>query len=270
MSSSEHPKLRVGSVPYLNAKPLIRFLDVVGPPPLEVTMEVPSRLTELLRERRLDVALLPSIEYLRGKNYRLLPDICIASDGIVESVRVYSKVKLENIKLLGLDKSSRTSAALVRVLLKRRFGKLPKLSEISPDSNLDELKEDAILLIGDPAMKFKAAHDVHVLDLGAEWKQQTGLPFVYAIWVAREGIPSKSLVDRLIRARNDGLMHVAQLAVEASNELGLDQDVCFNYLAHTIQYQLGDRQIRGLSLFQQLAAEDGLCPGGIDIAVTTD
>lgn len=258
--------LRIGSVVFLNAKPLVRFLNLAGPPQIQFMLEVPSRLADLMKKEELDIALLPSIEYFRAPNYRILPEICIASNGPVESVKVFSKVPLERIESLALDTSSRTSAALIQVLLKKRFAKLPELSERPPSTDIWSMKEDAILLIGDPAMKFQAPPEIHVLDLGEEWKRQTGLPFVYALWVAREGVDLEDAIGRLLQARSDGLANLPQIAAEAAIELGIDEAVCLHYLTTVIQYQLGERQLQGLSLFQKLTAEAGLCPGGAEIA----
>jgi chorismate dehydratase len=213
------------------------------------------------------VALLPSIEYFRAGSYVILPEMCIAADGVVQSVRVFSKGPIDKVSSLALDANSRTSAALVQILLKRRCGGLPELTECAPEADLWSLKEDAMLLIGDPAMKFPARRGVHILDLGEEWKRQTGLPFVYALWVARKGVALGNLVERLLRARDMGLANLRQLAAEAGAELGLDENVCLRYLGETIKYHLGARELKGLSLFQRLAAEDGLCPGGAEIVV---
>jgi chorismate dehydratase len=266
MMKTSDSALRIGSVVFLNAKPLVRFLNLDGARPIQFMLEVPSRLADLMKSEELDIALLPSVEYFRAPNYRILPEICIASDGPVESVKVFSKVPLERINSLALDTSSRTSAALVQVLMKRRFGKLPELSECSPSADIFSMKEDAMLLIGDPAMKFQSHPDMHTLDLGEEWKRQTGLPFVYALWVAREGVDLKDAVERLLQARSEGMANLPQIAAEAAIELGIDEAVCLNYLTTVIQYQLGERQVQGLSLFQKLAAEIGLCPGGAEIA----
>jgi chorismate dehydratase len=266
MTKTSDSPLHIGSVVFLNAKPLVRFLNLDGPPQIQFMLEVPSRLADLMKKDELDVALLPSVEYFRAPNYRILPEICIASDGPVESVKVFSKVPVEQIKSLALDTSSRTSAALIQVLLKKRFGKLPRLSECSPSADIWSMKEDAILLIGDPAMKFQPHREMHMLDLGEEWKRQTGLPFVYAFWVARDRVDLKDAAERLLQARTKGLANLPQIAAEAAVEIGLDRAVCLHYLTTVIQYQLGERQLQGLSLFQKLAAEAGLCPGGVDIA----
>jgi chorismate dehydratase len=259
--------LRIGSVSFLNARPLVRYLDLSGNPRIELLLDVPSRLAQLMEDRQLDVAMLPSVEYLRAADYRILGGICLASDGAVKSVRIFSKVPLDRISSLALDTSSRTSAALAQVLLKRRFGGVPHVTARPPDSNLWEIQEDALLLIGDAAMKFSSRRTVHILDLGEEWKRQTGLPFVYALWVARGGVRLGDLPERLLKARDEGLANLLQISAEASLETGLKEAVCFNYLQNRMRYHLGKRELEGLALFQEQAAEDGLCRGGINIGV---
>ncbi len=265
MAPDISPQLRLGSVPYLNARPLIRYLALGRS--LPIRLEVPSRLTRLLADCQIDVALLPSVEYLRAPDYSIPADICIASDGPVESVKVFSKKPVEEICSLALDTSSRTSAALVQILLNRKNGFLPVLSECDPGSSLWDMKEDALLLIGDPAMKFQSNRPIYTVDLGEEWKRQTGLPFVYALWIARRGCDLGDLRTHLMEAREKGLANLGRICSEASAETGLDERVCLNYLKNAIQFHFGPREMQGLALFQKLAAEQGLCPGGVEIAI---
>jgi len=257
--------LRVGAVPFVNARPLVRYLHPAEPPPTDLVLEAPSLLTEMMRSGALDAALLPSIEYFRAGDYRIIPGISISSDGMVESVRVFSKTPIENIRRLALDQSSRTSAALVKILLKRKFGALPDFTDCAPDARLDAVDADAMLLIGDPAMTCRSADAVAVLDLGDEWKNLTGLPFVYAMWVIRGGIETGPLGKKLQAARDVGTAHLVELADEACRETGLSAEVCLNYMEKVMRYGLGERETEALRLFQQFAAEDGLCPGGVEI-----
>lgn len=258
--------LRVGAVPFLNTRPLIRYLDETQPPSLELSLEVPSRLTRMMRQSLLDVALLPSIEYLRAGDYRIIPGISISADGLVESVRIFSKVPVEEIRSLALDESSRTSVALAKILLKRKLGSLPQLTGCRPDADLNKIDADAMLLIGDAAMTFSLRETVFVFDLGEEWKRLTGLPFVYAMWVTRSGIDGSGLQSKLLKARDEGLARLHEIAVDASDDLGLSVEVCLSYLRDIMRYELGERDVEALRLFQELAAEDGLCRGDMDIA----
>lgn len=259
--------IRVGAVSFLNTRPLVRYLDTQGTPKIRLTLEVPSRLADMMQASELDVALLPSIEYFRGKDYRILPGISLSSNGMVLSVRIYSKVPLESIRKLALDTSSRTSVALTKVLLKRNLGSLPNFVNCSPTTSLCAVDADAILLIGDPAMAFHSDEPVYTFDLGEEWKKLTGLPFVYAMWVAKPDVELGGLHLILLKARDEGLTKLAAIAAEASRETGLREEVCFHYLKNIMKYGLGEPEIEALRVFQKLAAEDGLCPGGVGIAI---
>jgi len=259
--------IRVGAVSFLNARPLVRYLDTQRPPSIQLTLEVPSRLADMMQASQLDVALLPSIEYFRAKDYRILPGISLSSDGMVLSVRIYSKIPIENIRKLALDTSSRTSVALSKVLLKRKLGSLPNFVNCAPTASLSAIDADAILLIGDPAMAFRSDEPVFTFDLGEEWKKLTGLPFVYAMWVAKPDIELSGLHSKLLKARDEGLTKLDAIAAEASKETGLREEVCFHYLKNIMKYELGEREIEALRVFQRLAAEDGLCPGDVRIAI---
>ncbi|RJP69129.1 MAG: hypothetical protein C4532_11185 [Candidatus Abyssobacteria bacterium SURF_17] len=267
MMSETRGALRVGSVPYLNARPLVRHLNPAQPPVMELRFEVPSRLTTLMEGGRLDVALLPSIEYFRSKGYRILPGISLSADGPVQSVCIFSKVPIERIRCLALDDSSRTSVALAKILLKRKLGSLPRLAVCSPDCRLRNIEADAALLIGDAAMRFYSQNAPFIMDLGEEWKKLTGLPFVYAMWVVRPGIDTRELEPKLLQARDEGVARIPGIAVEASRELGLSEEVCLNYLTNIMKYGLEERELEALRIFQGLAAQDGLCQGDAPLAV---
>lgn len=258
--------LRMGAVSFLNARPLVHYLDPEEPPPFELCLQIPSRLTEMMKQGLLDVALLPSIEYFRADDYRIIPGISISSNGIVESVRIFSKIPIEDIRSLALDVSSRTSVALARILFKRRFNATIEFTDCSPDTTLDGLDADAMLLIGDAAMKFTSTDPFHSLDLGEEWTKLTGLPFVYAMWVAKSGIRTDGLQEKLLKARDEGLANLDEMAKAAGGKLGLSEEICFNYLKNVIHYELGDREMEALKLFRDFAAEDDLCKGDIEIA----
>jgi len=169
--------IRIGAVEYLNTKPLICDLDLLAPD-AALRLETPSRLAVELAEDRLDVALIPVIEYFRAGTYTLLPDIAIVSRGPVLSVTVFSRVPWSDIRSLALDEGSRTSAALTRILTQRRYGKQPEFVPLSTNKPAEEVDSDAVLLIGDRAMRAALPGFAYSYDLGQEWQDWTGLPFV--------------------------------------------------------------------------------------------
>src|SRR5262245_49829729 len=138
--------IRVGAVEYLNTKPLICDLEQLAPN-LELVLEVPSKLADMLAAGQLEVALIPVIEYFRGGSYTVVPDLSIASRGPVLSVTLFSRVPWTDIKRVALDEGSRTSAALTQILLRRRYGVHPEIVSLPMDRAAEEADTDAVLLI---------------------------------------------------------------------------------------------------------------------------
>jgi chorismate dehydratase len=139
------------------------------------------------------------------------------------------------------------------------------LTSCSPGDDLADIDADAMLLIGDSAMAFDPKAAEVTLDLGHEWKELTGLPFVYAMWVARRDADTREFRPRLIAARERGMLNLKEISIEAASDTGLDAAQCLNYIENVMSYDLGDREVAALERFQKLAAEDGLCPGGVEI-----
>jgi len=251
--------LRLGAVSYLNTKPLVHGLDAY-PEQFDVRFDVPAKCAELLHEGRVDLGLIPAIEYLRG-DYSIVPDISIASDGEVATVAIFTRRPIGSVKTLALDLSSRTSVALTRVLCAKRWDIAPKFTPAEP--NLDQMlaTADAALVIGDPAFEIDVArHGVTKIDLGAEWKALTGLPFVYAMWVGRPGAASAEQCRALQAARDRGVANLAAIARNVSGgNAGLERR-SLHYLRDNLKYELGDTAQAGLRKFLELAAEIGVVP----------
>ena len=179
--------IRIGAVRYLNAWPLTFYLDRFAPA-AEVVVDFPSRLADGLAHGQLDVGLISSIEYSRNPGCTIVSDACIASDGEVRSVKLHSRVPLERIGSLALDEGSRTSAALVQIWLKERMGLTPELRPLPIGALPADCQADAVMLIGDRGMRPAGGEFTFAWDLGEEWTRWTGLPFVFALWVARPGV----------------------------------------------------------------------------------
>jgi chorismate dehydratase len=259
--------IRVGAVSYLNAKPLYHRLAEIAPD-VRLEMDVPSRLADRLAAGELDVALIPSVEYLRGASsgYEILPGFAIAARGPVRSVKLFSRVPINSIERLALDEGSRTSQALVRVWLDSAHSVRPASIEPLPLGVPPlESTADAVLLIGDRAMKVPDAAFHTVVDLGEAWVALTGLPFVFALWVARPGVDLGDLPDRLQRCRAEGLAHAAELAATYGPNLGLEVATCYDYLTKVLSYDLGEPELAGLRRFAAMAAALGLAPEGVDL-----
>jgi chorismate dehydratase len=259
-----HTPIRIGAVNYLNTKPLICDLADLAPE-AELLLEVPSRLADSLAEGSLDVALIPVIEYFRAGTYTIVPNIAIASGGPVLSVTLFSRVPWSGIRRVALDEGSRTSAALAQILLRTRFGIHPEVIPLPLDSTAEETDADAVLLIGDRAMRACLPGFAHAFDLGQEWHDWTGLPFVYAVWAVRDGVDLGSVPEALVEAKRRGCTRIGQIAHAEAPHLGLDAGFCRRYLANIIHFDLGPREQAGLHHYYMLACELGLARRGVNL-----
>ena len=252
--------LRLGAVSYLNTKPLVYGLDA-HPDQFDVRFDVPAKCAELLHEGRVDLGLIPAIEYLRG-DYVIVPDISIASDGPVATVAVFTRKPIGEVATLALDLSSRTSVALTRVLCAKHWNIAPKFTPAEPDLDAMLQRADAALVIGDPAFEIDPAkHHVTKIDLGAEWKALTGLPFVYAMWVGRPGAASAEQCRALQQARDQGVAHLPKIAKQVGAGSDRLEQRALSYLRDNLKFGLGDTEQAGLRRFHELAAEIGVVPG---------
>jgi chorismate dehydratase len=257
--------VRVGAVAYLNARPLVYSLATIAPQ-VEIVVDLPSRLADALAAGQLDVAMIPSIEYARRSGYAIISDACIACDGAVRSVKLYSRVPLRRLRTLALDEGSRTSAALVRILLKEQFGIWPDTRPLPIGAASEDVPADAVLLIGDRGMlPTNGAFDVE-WDLGEQWSRWTGLPFVFAMWIARPGVDLSGIGAALAAARDDGLTRLEEIARQAAPAIGVPQSDCLSYLRDHLTFHLGTRQRQGLERFYALAARHQLAPAGVELA----
>jgi chorismate dehydratase len=183
----------------------------------------------------------------------------------VLSVKLFSRVPVSEIRTLALDEGSRTSAALVKVLLSERFGLHPKLEPLPVSASIGDTGADAVLLIGDRAMHSPPGRFAEVWDLGDEWCRWAELPFVFAMWTARAGVDLAGVEAALAEARDAGVAHLAEIAAREAAPLGLTVPQCLSYLRDNLYFYLGAREQRGLELFYQRSAALGLAPAGVDL-----
>jgi chorismate dehydratase len=255
-------RIRVGAVNYLNTKPLVEGLTDFAPA-IDLSFDLPSRLADRMARGELDVGLIPVVELLRAGTYTVVPDVAIASRGPVLSVTLFSRVPWAEIRTVALDEGSRTSAALAQILLRKRHGVHPRVEQLPIDAPADDLPADAVLLIGDRAMRACLPGFAHAYDLGQEWADWTGLPFVYAVWAVRDSIDLRGAEAAFGKAKLHGLARAGQIAAREAPGLGLDPGYCRRYLSHIIHYDLGPRELAGLTRYHELAAELGLAPPGV-------
>ncbi len=187
------------------------------------------------------------------------PGLAIAATHEVRSVLLVSKVPVGEIRSVALDENSRTSAALVRILLAERYGLSPKAAPAAADLESMLAGADAALLIGDPALAVPRERYV-VLDLAGEWLEATGLPFVFAVWAVREGVDAEGLVERLQASLEAGLAQLDAIVAETALETGLEPAVLRDYYTRNLRYHMGPAEQAGLAEFLRRAHAHGLAP----------
>jgi chorismate dehydratase len=266
---SEAGSVRLGAVGYLNARPLVYGLEQSAR--FAVRYDVPSRCAALLHDGAIDLGLIPSIEYLRGGPYAIVPDLAIASRGPVASVAVYTTRPMSDVRSIAMDTSSRTSVALVRVLCHRVYKIDPVMDAQGPDLEQMLERSDAALIIGDNALflderQVRRQPDttggrragVEKIDLGEVWTTTTGLPFVYAFWAGRTGALSPDDVAALQQARDEGVTRPRELARAYLPDWPDRHERAARYLQENIKYHLGDDERAALERFYEYAAEAGV------------
>jgi chorismate dehydratase len=252
-------RVRVGAVSYLNTRPLIWRLEELAPQ-AELVLDYPSKLADALAAGTLDVALIPSLEFFQDPTYTIVSDACIGCRGPVMSVKLFSRVPLDAIRRLALDEGSRTSIALVQILLDERFGIRPQLEPLPLGASVRDTQADAVLLIGDRAIHAPGGPFAAVWDLGEQWRLWSGLPFVFAMWVARAGVDLQGVDAALSEARDQGVRHLEQIASVEAAPLGLTERECLVYLRDNLHFYLGSDEQQGLELFYRRASRLGLAP----------
>jgi len=231
------------------------------PQDFRVHYTLPSRCAEELRTGTADIGIIPVFTYATIPDLVIIPDVAIATKGVVRSILLISKVPVENVRSVALDTSSRTSVALTKVLFGKFWGGEPSFVSHEPEVEQMLAKCDAALVIGDPALRAKTA-GYHVYDLATEWKKFTGKPFVFAVWAIRMAALSNNaqateVVEIFQRSRDNGLRpeHVDELAREWSPKIGISEQEIRTYLTQNIHYHLDAENLEGLNLFFQYAAE---------------
>lgn len=244
--------LRVGSVSYLNAKPLIRGLEDQAR--VDLQLAVPAMLLDGLQSGQFHVALLPVIDYQRMPDAVIVPSGGIGCDGHTLTVRIFSRTPIEQIKTLACDIESHTSVALARIVLAERFGIRPTFADLA-ETVADA---QAMLLIGDKVVLREPPGMAHQLDLGQAWKDLTGRPFVFAVWTTRAGTDLGNLPELLIQARHRGLADLPKIIAEHAVPRGWRADLALKYLSDYLKFEIGSAQLDAIRHFHELAAAHNL------------
>ncbi len=250
--------IKVGIVDYLNSRPLAwSFLRGEAPDGYVASYHPPARVADLLAAGELDVGLIPSIELQRIDGLEVLPRLCVAAKREVRSVLLISRKPPNEIRKLALDRNSRTSATLVRILLEERYGLTPEAVDLEPDVDRMLAEADAALVIGDPALHVQRGRYL-IHDLAREWRELTGFPFVFAVWAVRSGVEAPGLGEVFERSLCSGLQAIEQVSAEAAEELGLELPTVTEYLSRNLSFTLGEDELHGLEEYFRRAAAHGM------------
>ena len=240
--------MRIGSVPYMNAKPLIHGLD--REPGIELIFEVPSKLAVMLRNGELAAGMVSCAACFMNPDLEIAPGMSISCIGPAESVKLFHRGNVEAIQSVALDISSLTSVLLAKIILRERYGLSPEFVDMPP--SVPGMLEtcDGAVTIGDTTMRVPVG-GYRELDLGSEWHALTGLPFVFAVWAVNPELASAELTDILLSAKARGLASIEEISESESNRLDLPLEVCSRYLGQTMDYDLTERHMEGMRLFRE-------------------
>jgi chorismate dehydratase len=240
-------KYKVSAVSYLNTIPFIyglkqsKLMDTI-----DLYLDYPAICADKLIDGEVDIALVPVVVIPKLENAYLISDYCIGANGAVDTVCLYSDVPIEEIQTIALDYQSRTSVALLKILLKEYWQVKPELNNTEIGFE-DKIKEKhAALVIGDRAFELNAKHQ-YIYDLSAIWKKMTGFPFVFAVWVSNRKLP-KDFFEEFNKSLENGLTDINKaIALEGDNYSNCKNPE--DYLNHKISYLLDAEKQKGMALF---------------------
>ena len=237
-------KIKVGAVSYLNTKPLIYgFEQGLMNDEVELLIDYPSNIASLLQTNRIDIGLVPVAIIPTLEEHHIVSDYCIGCDGEVASVCLFSEVPLAEVSTILLDYQSRTSVALLRILLKEHWRINPRLQPAEASYEQGIGGSTAGLVIGDRAL-VQRSKSKYIYDLGTAWKEMTGLPFVFAAWVS-----NKRLVPQFINAFNDTVSEGTKHIDDILQVVHLPEYDLRQYYYSNIDFRFDDPKKRALGLF---------------------
>ncbi len=251
MNNHRGNPLRIGTVSYTNAFPLIEYLPQTCPS-AEIIRVVPSKLGKLMEQGEVDLALLSSIELLKHPSYSYLPDISISSDGAVGSVLLFSKKPAAEIETVALDQSSLTSIVLTKILFHEYWQRGPVYVSYTPPVENGMNIADAALAIGDAGLIAEGKYP-YCYDLGEIWKKHTGLPFVFALWIAQPMVDIEKWAPAFLEAKTQGMANIDLIVKRCTKLLAIPDKRFSRYFLENLRYDLGKQQIEGMNLFFQKA-----------------
>ena len=250
--------VRVSAVEYLNARPLVEGLE--GRTGLfDLQFDLPARCAAHLHEGSADLALIPSIEYLQNAEYRMVPNLAVASEGAVASVALFTTRPVTSLRSIAVDSNSRTAAMLLRILCAEAWEIEPKLVRLRPDLDVMLKRCDAALIIGDAALFLDHEQKgLDKVDLGEEWTVLTSLPFVWAAWVGRRDALAAEHGQALAAARAQGEQAIDDIVARHCPDDEERRETGRRYLRENVSFGLDERAHDGLRKFYEYAYEQRL------------
>ncbi|MEO6405777.1 MAG: menaquinone biosynthesis protein [Ferruginibacter sp.] len=242
-------KIRVAAVSYLNTKPLIYgFEQGMMKDEIELVFDYPANVARMLVNDEVDIGLIPVAAIPLLKEYHIISDYCIGANFEVASVCLFSEVPLDKIEKILLDYQSRTSVALLKILLKYHWKKRPEFLTARMGYEKEITGTTAGLVIGDRALK-QRIRSPYIYDLASSWREMTGLPFVFAVWVSNKKLPDE-FIESFDAATAIGMQHIDEIVkTNVFNFYNLE-----TYYRQNISYLLDDRKREGLELFLKFLA----------------
>jgi chorismate dehydratase len=246
----ELSKIKIGAVSYLNTKPLLHGMqDASFLEKNELVLDYPAHIADMLKDGDIDVGLIPVAQLIQLPSYFIVSDYGIAADMDVASVCLFSEVPLEKIQTIYLDYQSRSSVALLKILMKEFWGINTQLIEAKDESYRTKINgTSAALVIGDRAFEQRRL-STYIYDLAAEWKAMTGLSFVFAVWASLKPM-SEEWMKQFNTANALGLKKLKEIA-EAQKYPAFD---LHKYYSHHIAYELTSNRIKGMRRFLEIVA----------------
>jgi chorismate dehydratase len=261
--------LRISAISFLNTAPLMWDFEQGESATrlrerFSISYTVPALCAEQLKAGEADIGIIPAATYTTIPDLVILPDVAIAAKNAVRSILLVSKVPVDKIRSVATDDSSRTSAALVEIFLRKFVGITPGFSR--QKAVLKEMLQwhDAGLLIGDPAL-LAHTEGLYVYDLAEQWRNWTGRPFVFAFWAVRRAAlanaaPDLNLAQVFRQSRDHGLEHITEIVASWAPKLGLSAALVRDYLTSSIDYTLDEENLQGLQLFYRYGTELQVLP----------
>lgn len=269
------PNTRISVVKYLNSIPLAWGL-LEGPQKglFEPVLHTPAECADQLQQGKVDIGLIPSIEFQRIRGAKIVPGPVVSSRHRVRSVLLVSNKPLWDVKTVAADNTSRTSVTLAKIVFDEFYHIRPDFRPAEADLASMLAQSDAAVLIGDKALQFMQENElpneerqkafikygpqpIEVFDLAERWKFLTGLPFVFAFWAARSGFKDQAAAEVLRASRAYGLSHIPDIAKRYAELLSLKEEFLREYLTDNVHYFMDDACVESLRLFYEMAAKVG-------------